>query len=342
MIYINTIYNNHDLKNDLNENIKVRTLYKNSKNSKIDWFKIRVYTFILKKLPPKILYKLFIREKCDIEIAFFRGVSVKIISGSNNKKAKKIAWVHNDFSKCTGIFDWFKKREDVIKAYNRFNKIVCVSEYAKEKFSETMGIYENEECKYNINICSDIIKKSKEDISELELSDDFTICTVGKLVEAKGYDRLLKVNKRLIDNKIKHNLLIIGDGPKEYELSEFIRVNKLEKTVKLLGLQYNPYKFMSKSDLFVCSSRWEGFSTVMSEAVILQVPILTTEVSGARELLGDNEYGIIVENEIEYLYKGLEDIITNYKLYEEYNEKVKLRGEFFETENAVKEIEKIL
>lgn len=338
-ITIKTIYDCFQLVDNLNNNLKYSSFYTSSKNNKINFIKSRLYTFLLKKLPPTILYKILIKEKYDIEIAFFRGASVKIVSGSNNTKSKKLAWVHNDFTKCTGIFDWFRTEEQTINAYKKFDNIVCVSQYAKEMFIKRMGINKNVVVRYNINLVSDIIDKSNEDIEENFKENRLKVCTVGRLVEAKGYDRLLNIHKRLIDEGITYELIIVGSGPGYNKYRKFILDNGLEDTVHLLGNRTNPYKYINKSDLFVCSSRWEGFSTVISEAAILKKPILTTRVSGVSELFLDSEYGLIVDNDEESLYQGLKLLITNKELLNHYKEKIIERSKFFDTKKAVKNIE---
>ena len=341
-ITIKTIYDNFELASNLNENIKYSSFYKTCKNKKIDYIKVRLYTFMLKKFTPKLLYRLLIKERYDTEIAFFRGAAIKIISGSNNYEANKLAWVHNDFTKCTGIFDWFNNEEQTKNAYRKFNKIVCVSQYAKEKFTERMGIKENVIVRYNINLTDDIKNKAEEKIEEKFNKNTFKVCTVGRLVEAKGYDRLLKIHKRLMDEELKHDLIIVGDGPDREKLTKYINDNNLNNSVYLLGSKSNPYKYIKDSDLFVCSSRWEGFSTVISEAVILEKPVITTRVSGTEELFLNNKYGLITENNEESLYEGLKNIITNKELYVYYKNKVKERSVFFEQEILVNRIEKII
>ena len=340
-ITIKTIYDNFEMACNLNSNIKYSSFYKSSKIKKIDYIKVRAYTFMLKKFSPKILYKLLVKEKYDTEIAFFRGASIKIVSGSNNNNSNKIAWVHNDFTKCTGIFDWFNNEEKTKDAYKKFNKIVCVSQYAKEKFIERMGIKENVIVRYNINLTDDIKNKAEEKIEEKFKKNTFKVCTVGRLVEAKGYDRLLKIHKRLMDEDLKHDLIIVGDGPDREKLTKYINDNNLNNSVYLLGSKSNPYKYIKNSDLFVCSSRWEGFSTVISEAVILEKPVIATRVSGTEELFLNNKYGLITENNEESLYEGLKSILTNEKLYNYYKNKVKERSSFFEQKELVKNIEKI-
>lgn len=341
-ITIKTIYDNFELASNLNENIKYSSFYKTCKNKKIDYIKVRLYTFMLKKFTPKLLYRLLIKERYDTEIAFFRGAAIKIISGSNNYEANKLAWVYNDFTKCTGIFDWFNNEEQTKNAYRKFNKIVCVSQYAKDKFTERMGIKENVIVRYNINLTDDIKNKAEEKIEEKFNKNTFKVCTVGRLVEAKGYDRLLKIHKRLMDEELKHDLIIVGDGPDREKLTKYINDNNLNNSVYLLGSKSNPYKYIKDSDLFVCSSRWEGFSTVISEAVILEKPVLTTRVSGTGELFLYNKYGLITENNEKSLYEGLKEILRNKELYIYYKEKVKERSSFFEQKVLVKEIENIL
>lgn len=168
------------------------------------------------------------------------------------------------------------------------------------------------------------------------------VCSVGRLVEAKGYDRLLKVHKRLYDEGILYDLVIVGDGPEYDNYCRYTSDNGIEDSVHLIGKRDNPYKYMKQSDLFVCSSRWEGFSTVISEAVILGVPIVTTNVSGTSELLGNNEYGLITENTTEALYRGLKQYLTDSTMQKYYRNKVKERTSFFDKELRLKEIVELL
>ena len=77
------------------------------------------------------------------------------------------------------------------------------------------------------------------------------------------------------------------------------------KHVVFLGYQKNPYALMAACDLFVLSSLYEGFATVISESLIAGTPVLTTDVSGCREQITDPDYGWVVENSQEALTAGL-------------------------------------
>lgn len=113
-------------------------------------------------------------------------------------------------------------------------------------------------------------------------------------------------------------------------------------SVKLLGFKKNPYKYMNKSDLFVCSSRTEGFSTVVTEALIIGLPVVSTKCTGTNELLNNGECGLITDNNIESLYMGVKEMLQNKKEYEKYRVKSLERGKEFSLKRRINEIEKYL
>lgn len=99
---------------------------------------------------------------------------------------------------------------------------------------------------------------------------------------------------------------------------------------------------MKQCDLFVCSSRSEGFSTAVTEALILGIPVVTTMVSGMTELLGENqEYGIVVQNNEESLFQGIMTILNDQKLLEYYQNQAVIRGKDFMTEKTVEETQRL-
>ena len=115
------------------------------------------------------------------------------------------------------------------------------------------------------------------------------------------------------------------------------------KNVTFLGYQINPYKYISRCDLFVCASYAEGFSTATTEALILGVPVCTVEVSGMKEMLGENnEYGIVTENNDEALYEGIRCLVKSPELLRHYKKQAQKRGDMFSTEKTVAEVENML
>lgn len=306
-------------------------------------FIAKLYTIMWKFMPVKLFYKLMIRGKYDVEIAFLEGICAKIISGSTNKNSKKISWIHVDMLNHKKSEAVFTSKSAEKKCYDKFDKVICVSKNVRDQFVKKFNYDTNKvEIRYNPVDKKDIKRKAKEEVTDLRKPNKFVFCTVGRLVTQKGYDRLLRVHNRLISEGLDYELWIVGEGNKRPLLEEYIKDNNLFDSVKLLGFKENPYKYINLADAFVCSSRAEGFSTVASEAVILGKPIVTVNCSGMYELLGENnEYGLVVENNEDSLYEGMKRLLLDRKLYEEYLEKVKERESIFDYKVAIKNIEEL-
>lgn len=304
-------------------------------------FPSKIIYYAIMFLSPNFLYKFFIKESYDVEVAFLEGRTTKFVSGSNNKKSKKIAWVHIDLINNHWSKPYFRKLDKEIECYNKYDKIVCVSNEVKDAFTTMFGIKDKVVFKQNIINDNMIKEKANEDVN-LSIMDKSkpALLSIGRLNNQKGYDRLLRVVKRLNDDKIDFNIYILGEGGERKALESYIQTNKLNN-VTLLGFKSNPYAYLKNSDLFVCSSRSEGFSTVISESIILNVPIITTNCAGMKEQLGDSEYGLIVENDENDLYEGLKSILTDKNLYEKYKESVRDRSKIFNMRMLLEQIEEL-
>lgn len=359
-ITLMTIIDTGIFKKDLNKNkIKYKTMFKvpnkisNSSNdisgsllNKTSRFKkimASCYSFFWKIIPIKTLYKWKIKEKYDIEVAFLEGITAKVISASNNPNSKKYVWIHVDLQNEKKSEKVFLNRKQEKKCYSKFDKIVCVSNVVKEKFIEKYNFDEKKVIiKYNPINDKDILEKCNEKINDMPKNKGgYTLVTIGRLQYQKGYDRLVRIAKKLKEDSISFKIYIIGVGPDEDTLKKYIIDNGLINYVELLGFKKNPYPYLKNADLFVCSSRAEGFSTVATEATILGIPIVTTDCSGMKELLGNSEYGLITENDEESLYKGLKKMLIDINIYIKYKEKIKERSNTFNLINSIKQIEEM-
>jgi glycosyltransferase involved in cell wall biosynthesis len=169
------------------------------------------------------------------------------------------------------------------------------------------------------------------------------LVAVGTLKESKGYDRMLRIIQRLQKEAYPVHLYILGIGPQQKKLESYAANNGLTDVVTFLGYQTNPYKYVSKCDLFVCASFAEGFSTAATEALIVTTPVCTVEVSGMKEMLGENnEWGIVTENDEEALYRGIKKLLDDSELLAQYQEKAAQRGKTFSTANTVRAVEEML
>lgn len=284
-----------------------------------------------------LAYRLHIRDDYDIECAYIEMGPTKVLSASTNKKAKKLAWVHCDLSKKIEDLDAFVAK--ATPQYRKYDEIICVSENVLESFKRLFGAEVPSRVIHNV-VEDDVIRqKSRANLPDGLQKKRFTAASLGRLTHQKGYDMLLKVHERLIREGFEYDLWIAGEGEERPKLERFIAEHNLQNSVKLLGFQDNPYPILAAADLLVCSSRYEGLSTFVTEGLVLEKPIVTTDCTGMRELLGSSEYGLIVENDDEAFYQGIKRMITDHVLRDSMREKAAARSAAFSKEKRIAENE---
>lgn len=300
------------------------------------WNKIVIKLSLV--LSEKNIRKYFIRGNYDVEVAFCEGYSTKIIGNSGKKNCKKIAWVHTDVIKNPWSEKIFGSAEEEKKCYEKFDAIVCVAETMKESFIKKYGMAEKVHVLYNPLDFESVIKKSAEK-TDFNFGDGMKFVLAGTFTKIKGFDRFVKVCKRLKDDGEHFSALIMGDGEEKENIKKIIAETNLGDTVKILDFQTNPYKYIAHSDVYVCSSYAEGYSTAVSESVALNVPVITTECSGMREIFGENECGIICENSEDGLYNAMKKVLNDPSLLKKFSGEEKKRANDFSLKKRMKAIE---
>ena len=287
-----------------------------------------------------LAYRLHIKDDYDIECAYLEMGSTKVMAASTNKKAKKLAWVHCDLSKA--VADPQAYAAKTAPWYTKFDHIVCVSQTVKEQFDKLFQNRFDSTVLYNVIDDAAIREKALLPIPEGTKKRRFTVLSVGRFTPAKNFMRLLQAHKRLLDEGLQHDLWILGDGLERPMLEQYVSDNNLQDTVYMPGFIENPYPFMREADLLVCSSVYEGYSTFMTEGVILGKPIVTTDVSGSKELFDNSEFGLITENNDESLFSGLKKLLPDSALRDAYALKSGQRGRDFSAEKLTRTTEEYL
>lgn len=298
----------------------------------------------------KKLYGIWIKKEIskrryDIAIAIKEGW--KMLEVSRLNIPEKYCWVHTDFNNyyyTQGIYDTAENERECMK---QFKKIVCVSEDIRKGIIDVIGDPGNLCVKYNPIDIELIKKKAKEELVDVEPETTPGVprfVTVGRLNYQKGYDLLLEACAMLEKDGLDFEVWIIG-GPEPWgdEHNRLYRAHKRLglKNVKFLGARSNPYKYMKVADWFLSSSIFEGYSLVSQEAAVLDVPMLLTDCSGVRELLGDNEYGIVMDISVQGIYEGMKRVIEHPELHEHYKKKITERKSMITYEERIQEIEKL-
>lgn len=298
-------------------------------------------TYLYKLIPSTILYKYFVgNEHYDIIVAYMHGIPTKVVCGCKDKSVKKVSWLHYGNPKESSFFDCWMSKKKSIRDYASLSAIVGVSQSVTEAFQKYTEIVHNTIVLYNTNDTNRILEMAKEKPAFPFEKSIRTLCSAGRLETQKGYDRLIKAAKKLHDEGLSFKIIILGDGSQKTALAEQINEADASSYIQLLGFCENPYSIMAASDAFISSSREEGLATVLTEALTLGLPIVSTDVSGAKEVLGNNnEYGLVVENSEKGIYNGLKEILTNQNLMERYRKTAKVRAKQFDTEHTVQKTE---
>lgn len=298
---------------------------------------------VMKLFSPRFLYRQFIKEKYDVIVSYLEGPPARIVSGCDELNTRLISWIHIEMGSPKDAAGSFRSFREAKRCYSKFDHIACVSQKIKEDFARLFMLSTPVTVAYNTNDTDKIKDMSKEDIEAGFFSDSTNIISVGRLMPQKGYDRLIEAHRILLDEGVEHEIYILGTGKEESHLKELVQREGVDDTFHFCGYKDNPYKYMKKADAFVCSSRQEGFSTVVTESLVLGLPVISTDCSGASELLGENnEYGIVVENSVQGIVSGLREMICNKKKLEIYRQKAKDRAKRFSKEETVEVVERLI
>ncbi len=297
-------------------------------------------THVMKLLSPRQLYKYYVKDNYDIIVSYLEGPSARAIAGCDSADTKLICWIHTEITTLNFLGESFRGKKEAIDCYSRYDKIIGVSKNISDKLNSLYNWNREVGTVYN-TVESDVIReKALEQVDDIVFDNkDINIIAVGKLIEVKGFDRLVNISKRLKDDGYPIHIYIVGKGEEKEALEAQIASLGVDDIWTFVGFQTNPYKYVRAADLYVCSSRREGFSTAVTESLIIGTPVVSTNCSGAYELLGYNdEYGIVTENNEDSLYEGIKRMLDK-EILEKYKQRALQRGAEFNAEKTVEAAE---
>lgn len=221
------------------------------------------------------------------------------------------------------------------KLYPKADFIMPNSKEAYDDLAQNFGIKKSQmSILYN---AVDIAKIEQKSLEEIEFNGEFFL-SVGRLDENKNHETLIR-SYALISTP-KPDLIILGTGVLKEYLQSLINELNLEGMVHLLGFDENPYKYMSKCTAFVFTSKVEGFSNVLIEALACGAFVISSDhKSGAKELLGDNEWGVLIPvGDIKATANAMIKALNEPNLALNYRAKAKDRAKFFDKDRISKEL----
>jgi len=231
--------------------------------------------------------------------------------------------------------------------YRKADIILAVSKSIARVLEEDFNI-KSEKIKtiYNPVILEEIKTKCQKEIKHPFFEDERTqiIMGVGRLVEEKRFDRLLRTFSLVRKKRDRVYLIILGEGELRKELENLSLELRVDKWTDFVGFQSNPYAWIRKADIFVLSSDFEGFPNVILEAMACGTPVISTDCqSGPNEIIVNGQNGILVPTEDEKaLAEAILKLLTNDNLRKRFSEEGKKKAETLGIEKILPQYEELI
>ncbi len=255
------------------------------------------------KMQFKLLKNLLNIDKYDIAIsyAYQHPILAKL---ARNSSKNNIIFVHNNLK-----LKYSSKSKRLRKMkFEKFNKVICVSNDALKAFNELYPNYNGKITVINNMLDGESIEKKSLEEIEFNYKKPVFIVVARCEEKSKKLSRIINASNELKKQGYTFSVVMVGDGEDYQMYKNLITELNLQDTVFLLGKKINPYPYIKNSSALVLSSAYEGYGIVIDEARILNIPVISTDVADAKEILNQG-YGIICNNSEEGVYTGMKQFL---------------------------------
>lgn len=325
-----------------------------------------IFSKVFKRIS-RIIKLSYYKYKYDFDTVISFLYSANAVNYYSIGRAKKVI-------SCRGYSDYIKNGKKYARMINKIDSFIVQTEKMKSNFVNNFNVDESKiTVLYNPVNIKEIKEKSKEKIEEdiqNFINNHKTICTVGSFKKDKGYWHLIKAFIKVKQNIEDAGLIFIGHrGEMEKAIKDMAKASGFKDDILFLGYQENPFKYVAKCDLYVCTSIYEGFPNALVEAMACGIPVLSTDCrTGPKEILSKTnnrekiteltfaEYGILVpelngdinlelgniDNNELIIARGIIKILSNKEIAEKYKKLSKVRVNDFNIDGYFNELVKII
>ena len=268
-----------------------------------------------------------VKKKYNLAIAFSGHINdLTFLAEKYINSDKKIAWLHGNQASYYFLSPGF------FRLYSKIRNLICLSEIGD---ADCVAFNRKHQIKKKkIYNPIEVHLEAADEKKIKRLKDEFgDFCLmIGRLASDKDQETVIKAIGSLKDHYgIKKNLLLVGDGPERNRLEDLVRDMDLTEQVFFEGIRKDVQNYYMAADIYVHAAPNEGLPTVFLEAMMYDLPIVSTDAyPGAREILGNNECGLIADYNPEQLAERIIEVCKDTGLREKLIEKGKERIKDFE------------
>lgn len=254
------------------------------------------------------LRKLMQGRRFDATVSYLEGQAMFAHSLLMDLSERNVTFVHSDRSRVRYSYKYFASAADEDKAYHRMDAVCFVSEDGRDGFERTLGIHDNLFVINNTVDPAEINTRAAE--RHIDRHSRFTMVSAGRLSRVKNQALMLDTVAELVHRGRDVELWLLGCGELEQDLKrQAARLDILDR-VRFMGFQNNPYCYIAAADMFILTSETESFPTVVSEALCLGKPVVSTRVAGIDEQLG-HVAGYVAERTPQALADAVEAVMAD-------------------------------
>lgn len=251
-------------------------------------------------------------KEYDVAIAYAQGVPTFYVAEKVSAK-KKAAWINVTYLPKGKYLEFIKPM------YECFDFVNAVSESVSKQMQQTFDIPKSKTVMIKDILDVDFAHRMagmKSDAQRRMNGRGVSILTVGRLAQMKGYDLAIDAAKLLKDKGVDFTWYVLGEGSLRSELEARMKANQVKDRFILLGSSNNPYPYFKACDLYVQTSRFEGFGITLAEAKMFQKPIVTTNFDAVGAQFVNEKNGLIVDISAQTIANGIIRMLTDAHLRE--------------------------
>lgn len=268
-------------------------------NASVFLYMAKYTTSLLPRINPNVTY--------DLAISFLTPHQITL---QKIRARKRIAWIHTDYTKI-----WVDANEE-LPVWSKYDYIASISPDVTKTFVQTFPSLANTNKIVEIeNILSPAFVRRRADIEdvegELNKYGGVKLLSIGRFSEAKNYDNVPDICRRMVKEGVDVKWFIIGFGGDEQLIRRKIEEAGMQEHVIILGKRSNPYPYIKACYIYVQPSRYEGKSVTVREAQMLCKPVVVTDYPTASSQIKNGIDGVIVPMDNEGCARGLAEVIMD-------------------------------